>query len=52
METPNTPALTRRWSLLGAAPGEILRVYRSFNAAAPAFQKESEAHEPDADDQG
>jgi coenzyme F420-reducing hydrogenase gamma subunit len=44
METPNTAALAREWELLGAAPGEIVRSFRSFNCAAEAFRKESEAH--------
>ena len=37
METPNT---------LGADGRDIVRVHRTFNANAPAFRKESEAHEP------
>jgi hypothetical protein len=45
METPNTAALARRWSTLGASPGQIVRVYRSFNANAEAFRRESERHE-------
>ena len=44
METPNTPALARQWRALGAAPRDIRRAFRTFNAAAAAFQKESEAH--------
>jgi sulfhydrogenase subunit delta len=44
METPNTAALAREWQALGAAPGEIKRAFRTFNAAAAPFQKESEAH--------
>ena len=44
METPNTPALAREWRALGATPIELHRAFRTFNAAAPAFQKESEAH--------
>jgi sulfhydrogenase subunit delta len=45
METPNTAALTAEWQHLGATPGELVRVFRTFNAAAEAFRKESEAHE-------
>jgi len=44
METPNTAALAREWQTLGAAPGDIKRAFRTFNAAAAPFQKESEAH--------
>jgi coenzyme F420-reducing hydrogenase gamma subunit len=44
METPNTAALAREWQALGATPRDISRVFRSFNAAAEAFHKESEAH--------
>jgi len=45
-ETANTAALARQWSVGGAAPDEILRSFRSFNAAAEPFRRESEAHEP------
>ena len=44
METPNTAALAREWQTLGAASGDIKRAFRTFNAAAAPFQKESEAH--------
>jgi coenzyme F420-reducing hydrogenase gamma subunit len=44
-ETPNTIALSARWSKLGAKEQEIMRTFRSFNAYAEAFRKESEAHE-------
>jgi coenzyme F420-reducing hydrogenase gamma subunit len=44
METPNTAALAREWQAQGATPRDIRRVFRSFNAAAAAFLKESEAH--------
>ncbi len=45
METPNTAALAREWQLLGATRRDITRAYRSFNAAAEAFSKESLAHD-------
>jgi coenzyme F420-reducing hydrogenase gamma subunit len=45
METPNTAALSARFSQLGLQDAEILRMFRSFNAYAEAFRKESEAHE-------
>ncbi|MGO9174001.1 MAG: oxidoreductase [Rhodomicrobium sp.] len=44
METPNTAALADEWRALGAAPQDIFRAFRSFNAAAEPFRKESEAH--------
>jgi sulfhydrogenase subunit delta len=44
MESPNTAALAREWRALGAAPRDLLRAFRSFNAAAPPFLSESEAH--------
>src|SRR5205823_4460267 len=44
-ETPNTIALSTRWSQLGASRQDILRTFRSFNAYAEPFRKESEAHE-------
>lgn len=44
METPNTASLARQWQALGAGPGDVRRAFRTFNAAAPAFRKESEAH--------
>ena len=46
-ETANTVSLSRGWKALGATSGEVRRVFRTFNAAAPAFQKESEAHGED-----
>ncbi len=45
METPNTAALAKEWSLLGASERDIQRAFRSFNAAATPFQEESEAHD-------
>jgi coenzyme F420-reducing hydrogenase gamma subunit len=44
METPNTAALAREWELLGQSPDAIGRAFRSFNAEAVPFRKESEAH--------
>lgn len=44
-ETPNTVALSARWSKLGANENEIMRTFRGFNAYAEAFRKESEAHD-------
>jgi coenzyme F420-reducing hydrogenase gamma subunit len=45
METPNTAALARRWSALGTSEAGLVRVFRSFNANAPPFRKEGDAHE-------
>ena len=44
-ETPNTVALSARWSKLGANENEIMRTFRGFNAYAEAFRKESESHD-------
>lgn len=44
-ETPNTSSLSRQWVTLGKVPPDILRAYRTFNAQAEAFRKESEAYE-------
>ena len=44
-ETPNTLALSMRWSELGASRQDILRTFRSFNAYAEPFRKESESYE-------
>ena len=43
-ESPNTAAIAREFSSLGVAQRDIARVFRTFNAAAEAFRKESEAH--------
>jgi coenzyme F420-reducing hydrogenase gamma subunit len=44
-ETPNPPSLSDRLAGLGMTPGEIKKVYRSFNSAAPDFSRESERHD-------
>ncbi len=43
-ETTNTVSLSGRFRQLGASHRDLLRVYRTFNAAAPAFREASEAH--------
>ena len=43
-ETPNTAALTDRIRALGMDVRDIQRVYRTFNADAPAFREESKRH--------
>jgi coenzyme F420-reducing hydrogenase gamma subunit len=45
METPNTTALATQFSGLGVSRDDLVRVFRTFNANAPAFRKESERHE-------
>jgi sulfhydrogenase subunit delta len=49
METPDTASLTR-WlqDELGVDDPQLLRLFRTFNAAAPAFQSASEALEETA----
>ena len=42
METPNTTSLDA-WS--GLEDLDLVRIYRTFNAAAPAFREAGEAHE-------
>jgi coenzyme F420-reducing hydrogenase gamma subunit len=44
-ETPNTSALADRYAELGQSEDDIVRAFRSFNAGAEPFRKESEAHE-------
>jgi sulfhydrogenase subunit delta len=44
-ETPNTSSLADWWKQLGVEESDLVRSYRSFNAYADAFRKESEAHE-------
>ena len=45
METPNTAALAGRCAELGMSREHLVRVFRTFNAGAEAFWRESEAHE-------
>jgi sulfhydrogenase subunit delta len=44
MDRSNTAALAAQWQKLGASSRDIQRVFRTFNAAAEPFCKESEAH--------
>jgi sulfhydrogenase subunit delta len=44
-ETPNTAALSKRWIQLGATKGQVMRTFRSFNACAEPFVKESKRYE-------
>ncbi len=45
MESPNTAALAARFAALGLDRRDIERQFRSYNANAPAFREESEAHD-------
>ena len=49
METPNTVALSRQLVQLGLKRPEVARLYRSFNADAQPFRKESEANDQQDD---
>jgi coenzyme F420-reducing hydrogenase gamma subunit len=44
-ETPNTASLSRACKGLGATEPDLVRVFRTFNACADPFRKESDAHE-------
>ena len=46
MEAQHTASLAACFAGLGMSEAEIRDAFRSYNAAAPAFRKESEAHEP------
>jgi coenzyme F420-reducing hydrogenase gamma subunit len=43
-ETPNTVSLARKWKALGATEPQLARVFKTFNAGAPPFAKEGDAH--------
>jgi sulfhydrogenase subunit delta len=45
MESPNTVALTDALQPLGMSHGDLLRVFRTFNANSPAFRDESDRHD-------
>jgi len=49
-ETPNTVSLSGWFGGLGVGELDLVQIYRTFNAWAPAFRRESEAHE-NRDDQ-
>jgi coenzyme F420-reducing hydrogenase gamma subunit len=44
METPNTASLAGHLKELGVSGRDVQRLFRSFNANAEAFRKESETH--------
>ena len=45
METPNTASLNSKMATLGYDDVDLVRVYRTFNAASDEFREASEAHE-------
>ncbi|MGE0809063.1 MAG: oxidoreductase [Immundisolibacter sp.] len=44
-ETPNAPALSEHLLAAGMSPATLTRLYRTFNAAAPAFADEAARHD-------
>jgi sulfhydrogenase subunit delta len=44
-ESPNARSLSESWLASGMVPEELVRLYRTYNAGADAFRKESESHE-------
>ncbi|HVU13039.1 MAG TPA: hypothetical protein VHD90_17295 [Phototrophicaceae bacterium] len=44
-ESTNTRALSEQWKALGKTPQELVRAFRTYNAYAEAFRKESDTHE-------
>jgi coenzyme F420-reducing hydrogenase gamma subunit len=50
METPNTGALAAQWSALGVGRRDLVRVFRTFNAWAAPFRRESAKHDEDPHD--
>jgi coenzyme F420-reducing hydrogenase gamma subunit len=44
-EAINTGALAAQFAQLGLSPVELLRIFRTYNAAAPEFREESKRHE-------
>jgi coenzyme F420-reducing hydrogenase gamma subunit len=45
-DTPNTAGVAARLAELGMDESAVMRVFRTFNAAAEPFRRESERHEP------
>ena len=50
-DSPNTAAMSERLLELGMADDEVMRIYRTFNAASEPFRRESERHEPARDEE-
>jgi coenzyme F420-reducing hydrogenase gamma subunit len=47
-DTPNTVSIARRLRTHGMSEPEVVRIFRTFNAASEAFLRESERHESGA----
>jgi sulfhydrogenase subunit delta len=47
-DTPNTASIADRLRTHGMGEPEVMRIFRTFNAASEAFLRESERHEPPA----
>jgi hypothetical protein len=45
METPDTAMLARQWAAMGVPARDIRRALHTFNAWAPGFREEGEAHD-------
>jgi hypothetical protein len=45
MDSANTPSLVKQFKEMGSSKFDIMIAFRSFNAYAEAFRKESEANE-------
>ncbi len=43
-EVANTRALSEQWKALGKTPQDVMRAFRTYNAYAEAFRKESDIH--------
>jgi sulfhydrogenase subunit delta len=48
-DTPNTRSIADRLAVNGMSEHEVMRIFRTFNAASEAFLRESERHEPAAE---
>jgi len=44
-DPPNTSSLANRLLSLGMRQGDVMRIYRTFNAASEPFRREAERHE-------
>jgi hypothetical protein len=45
MDSANTVSISKQFKKTGETSFEIMNMFRSFNAYAGAFRKESDAHE-------
>ena len=51
-DTPNTASIAATLRVHGMDEPQVMRVFRTFNAASEAFLRESERHEPPAAEEG